>query len=74
MLCFVVHSQLKKIICENFGVQEKSGNRIFSVLTIKMKLPPMLSVGDIIKLYGLSAKQKLSQNFLLNMNITGKRS
>lgn len=37
-----------------------------------MKLPPLPNVSDLIKLYGLSANQKLSQNFLLNLKITGK--
>lgn len=38
---------------------------------IMMRLPPLPSVGDIIRLYNLSANQKLAQNFLLNMNVTG---
>jgi dimethyladenosine transferase 1 len=35
------------------------------------KLPQLFTVRDLIKLYGLSAKQELSQNFILDKNITG---
>ena len=34
-------------------------------------LPPLLSVRDIIKLYGLTARSQLSQNFILDSNVTG---
>lgn len=36
-----------------------------------MRLPPMPRIADIIRLYGLSAKKQLSQNFILDFNVAG---
>lgn len=41
-------------------------------MTRKVKLPPLFTVRDIIKLYRLRAIRDLSQNFLLDSRITDK--
>ena len=33
----------------------------------------MPNISDIIRLYGLSAKKQLSQNFILDLNVAGKK-
>ncbi|XP_004364451.2 dimethyladenosine transferase 1, partial [Capsaspora owczarzaki ATCC 30864] len=37
-----------------------------------MQLPKLPSVADLIRLYGLSAKSQLSQNFILDLNVTNR--
>lgn len=34
-------------------------------------LPPLLSVRELVKLYGLQARSQLGQNFLFDSNVTG---
>jgi len=35
------------------------------------QLPKLLKARDLMKMYGLTAKSQLSQNFILDKNITG---
>jgi hypothetical protein len=38
-----------------------------------LKLPPMPSPRELVRLYRLSAVKELSQNFILDLNVTGTR-
>ena len=40
-------------------------------LNRSLRLPPMPKISDVLRLYGLHAKKQLSQNFILDLNITG---
>ena len=36
------------------------------------RLPPMPRISDVLRVYGVSAIKQLSQNFILDLNVTGK--
>ena len=36
-----------------------------------LRLPPMPKISDLLRVYGLTAKKQLSQNFILDLNVTG---
>ena len=37
----------------------------------RLILPPLPKISDILRIYGVGAKKQLSQNFILDQNITG---
>ena len=37
----------------------------------RLILPPLPKISDILRIYGVRAKKQLSQNFILDQNITG---
>lgn len=38
----------------------------------KVHLPPLPKISDLLRMYGVSAKKQLSQNFILDLNVTEK--
>lgn len=45
---------------------------MMSANPVPLRLPPMPKVADLLRLYGLAAKKQLSQNFILDLNVTDK--
>lgn len=42
-----------------------------TVMSKRLILPPLPKISDILRIYGVRAKKQLSQNFILDQNITG---
>lgn len=57
--------------CRTFFYDEIRSPLQLIELMVASRLPPLPPIRDLIRVYGLSASQKFSQNFILDKNVTG---
>ena len=52
-----------------FSVLRSAASTNIAVPTVVRRMPPLPSVGDILKMYNIGAKKSLSQNFIMDPRI-----
>lgn len=68
----VTQSSSHLFVCFFFCHSERLSAMAAPRKLASFRLPPLPSVGELIKLYNLRAEKQLSQNFLLDLKLTGE--